>query len=203
MKKIIMAVMMLVSLNTFADTYFEQSIDEFNDTTTSIAWVTSTDESAYFMVRCRNDKFEVYFNAGRFTTMDDNYPITIRVDKMIAKTYKFSRSTDFDAAFFRNRLEYDVDGTIQDLLPQLKTGSKAIVKYYDWPGRAKTVKFLLRGTNKQFSKVEKACGIGPEYYGDVEEYYRETDSEMLHRKNCLSTTNFAACMKEYDPSAWE
>ena len=156
-------VLALAFTNTFGDAKYSTSSDPMTDNISYHVEINANNNSSSLMFDCflSNNGYEenikIYLYVGN--TVDDDYPVTFRVDKNKAKKYYPDSSPSLKQLYivkFRNDKIGSDKETIA-LIDEIKSGSKLLIKYFEWPGQVKYATYNLSGSESAINKIEYAC----------------------------------------------
>jgi hypothetical protein len=171
----LICVCLLMSHNLFAKWKVVETIDEMDDTRTSLATITNSQGYQLSLRRVKNGNNVMmgFIIPSNSSSLIANKPIMLRVDKNKAHTYEKSKYSVFE--WKPKWIAFDVwhgnnhEG-LSPILKEMTAGNKIIVRYTLPSGEYKLTRFSLKGSTKAFIKALRIINPKSKEGKDKNEY---------------------------------
>ncbi|ABZ76351.1 hypothetical protein Shal_1786 [Shewanella halifaxensis HAW-EB4] len=155
-KLVLLSSVFLTSIQTSAVAQpweFSSTVDDFADTSISIASTKTSDGKGMAFVRCNaKTKLEIVFADGQYMGTGKSLSVRYRIDKDEVVNQRWRPSTEGTSLFVGSSGKYP-------LARNLANGEKIIIEVKDYKGTPHKFSFALTGAKEPIRQVFDKCGI--------------------------------------------
>lgn len=132
---------------------FSSTVDDFEDTSISVARTKTNDGKGLAFVRCNaKTKLEVVFSNGQYMGTEKSLLVKYRIDKNEVVNQRWRPSTEGTSLFVGSSDKYP-------LARSLANGEKIIIEARDYKGTPHKFSFTLTGAKEPIRQVFDKCGV--------------------------------------------